>query len=278
MRNFKKRVSLFFIAAFLLYSAIASGQTYRLGDTQNQGGWYKIGRISLAQGGADAQIRITGGYGFNAAVDQLGTTYIHFRTSNGSASINGFLGTGYYYNSGYSKMVNALVMQQLSSNSWDVYANLPNYSGYYSMLIFESAQQGAWTPAFDKVASPPSSGTIYWFGEKFIMNSNAQVAGNLEIYGNIRANEIKVEVKNWPDYVFKPNYKIRSLAETEKFIQVNGHLPDMPKAEIVEKEGYSLNEMDKLLLRKVEELTVQLIEKDKVITEMMKRLKKLEQK
>ncbi|MGA6119307.1 hypothetical protein [Sphingobacterium anhuiense] len=85
----------------------------------------------------------------------------------------------------------------------------------------------------------------------------------LSVNGNIRAHQIKVETTNWPDYVFKDDYKLSSLEDTEKFIQANGHLPQVPKAETVEKEGYSLNEMDKILLKKVEELTLHLIRLDK---------------
>lgn len=85
----------------------------------------------------------------------------------------------------------------------------------------------------------------------------------LSVNGNIRAHQIKVETTNWPDYVFKDDYKLSSLEDTEKFIEVNGHLPEVPKAETVEKEGYSLNEMDKILLKKVEELTLHLIRLDK---------------
>lgn len=82
----------------------------------------------------------------------------------------------------------------------------------------------------------------------------------LAINGNIRAKEIKVETVNWPDYVFKKDYKLPSLAETEKFIESNGHLPDVPKAEEVEADGVSLGEMNKILLKKIEEMTLQLIQ------------------
>lgn len=89
----------------------------------------------------------------------------------------------------------------------------------------------------------------------------------LSVNGNIRAHQIKVEstASTWPDYVFKNDYQVPTLVETEKFIKENGHLPEVPKAETVEKEGYSLNEMDKILLKKVEEITLHLIKKDKEI-------------
>ncbi|MGA6119310.1 hypothetical protein [Sphingobacterium anhuiense] len=90
----------------------------------------------------------------------------------------------------------------------------------------------------------------------------------LSVNGNIRAHQIKVEstASTWPDYVFKDDYQIPSLVETAKFIKENGHLPEVPKAETVGKEGYSLNEMDKTLLKKIEEITLHLIQKDKEVT------------
>ncbi|MBS7563041.1 hypothetical protein KHS38_01375 [Mucilaginibacter sp. Bleaf8] len=85
----------------------------------------------------------------------------------------------------------------------------------------------------------------------------------LAVAGNIRATEIKVEALPWPDYVFKPSYKLPSLTEVKEYIEKNKHLPDMPSEQEVAKEGISLGEMNRLLLKKVEELTLYLIEKDK---------------
>jgi hypothetical protein len=87
----------------------------------------------------------------------------------------------------------------------------------------------------------------------------------LSVNGKIRAHEIKVETSNWPDYVFKTDYKLPTLPETEQFIQEHGHLPEVPKASEVEADGVSLGEMNKILLKKIEELTLQLIELNKKV-------------
>ncbi|MNK54980.1 hypothetical protein D3C87_739800 [compost metagenome] len=128
--------------------------------------------------------------------------------------------------------------------------------------------------------APYINGDWKW-GMVYLENNGLLVAEGLStkalaVKGNIRAKEIKVETSNWPDYVFKPKYKLLTLAETERFINENGHLPDVPKAEVVENEGYSLDEMDKILLKKIEELTLQLIEKDKMLQDLVKRMNKLE--
>jgi trimeric autotransporter adhesin len=67
----------------------------------------------------------------------------------------------------------------------------------------------------------------------------------------------------WADRVFERGYRLRSLPETERFIKRNGHLPDVPSAETVAKEGVDLAKMNALLLQKVEELTLHVIRLEK---------------
>jgi len=66
----------------------------------------------------------------------------------------------------------------------------------------------------------------------------------------------------WPDYVFKPTYHLPSLTEVKTYIDQNHHLPDMPSEQEVAKDGINLGEMNKVLTKKMEELTLYLIEKD----------------
>ncbi|WP_199137827.1 hypothetical protein [Pedobacter sp. ASV12] len=88
----------------------------------------------------------------------------------------------------------------------------------------------------------------------------------LSVNGKIRAKEIKVETANWPDYVFEEGYKVGTLQELESYIKANKHLPEMPSAKEVEANGVELGEMMKLQQKKIEELTLYLIEKDKELT------------
>lgn len=82
----------------------------------------------------------------------------------------------------------------------------------------------------------------------------------LAVNGNIRAKEVRVEATNWPDYVFEKNYKVRSLESLEEFIKVNKHLPEIPDKAQVDSQGVELGEMNKLLLKKIEELTLYVLE------------------
>lgn len=91
----------------------------------------------------------------------------------------------------------------------------------------------------------------------------------LSVNGKVRAKEVKVEVSNWPDYVFEKDYELTPLDELEKFIVVNKHLPEVPSAKAIESEGLALGEMNKILLKKIEELTLFIVDQNK-------RIKKLE--
>ncbi|MGQ7855247.1 hypothetical protein ACUN24_13515 [Pedobacter sp. WC2501] len=95
----------------------------------------------------------------------------------------------------------------------------------------------------------------------------------LSVNGNIRAREIKVEASNWPDYVFEEGYDVGTLKGLESYIKTNKHLPYMPTAKEVETNGLSVSEMFKLQQKKIEELTLHLIEKDKNISDQGKLLK-----
>lgn len=98
----------------------------------------------------------------------------------------------------------------------------------------------------------------------------------LSVNGRIRALEIKVETANWPDYVFEEGYLVRSLESLEDFIKENRHLPKIPLEAEVREEGIALGEMNKMLLKKIEELTLYLIEQNKRITKQSNKLELVE--
>lgn len=79
-------------------------------------------------------------------------------------------------------------------------------------------------------------------------------------------------INNWADDVFKTNYYLRPISEIETFIKSNGHLPEVPSAKKVAEEGYSQHEMNKILLKKIEELTLYTIQQQKEIETLKKQL------
>lgn len=85
----------------------------------------------------------------------------------------------------------------------------------------------------------------------------------LAVEGTIGARRVKVTQSTWADFVFEPDYQLPSLSELETYIKTNKHLPDVPSAAEVTKDGLDVGEMNKILLQKIEELTLHLIELEK---------------
>lgn len=110
----------------------------------------------------------------------------------------------------------------------------------------------------------------------------------LTVKGEIHAQEVRVDLKGAiaPDYVFEeyfrgkstlqPQYQRWNLNELETYIEKHLHLPGIPSAETFEKEGMNLAELNLLLLEKVEELTLHLIDQQKEIQNLKEDLKQLQ--
>lgn len=94
----------------------------------------------------------------------------------------------------------------------------------------------------------------------------------LSVDGTIVSKKEIVQVTSWADKVFHKTYKLMTLAEIEAFVTHYKHLPEIPsEAEVIEN-GVDVGEMNKLLLQKVEELTLHLIAQDKKISKLEAKL------
>ena len=125
-------------------------------------------------------------------------------------------------------------------------------------------------------------------GDVFLGNSNVSIihkTGNvgigyteptakLDVNGLIRAREIRVCLDQGCDYVFGETYNLMSLGELKKFIETNKHLPEIAPAEEMENNGINLSEMNALLLKKIEELTLYIIQQQEQIDELKDKLNK----
>jgi trimeric autotransporter adhesin len=99
----------------------------------------------------------------------------------------------------------------------------------------------------------------------------------LDEKGQFVLNSFKMKYDNekqWSDRVFEKEYHLLSLKEVEKFIVKNNHLPNVPSATEVVKNGVAIDEMVSKLLEKVEELTLYMIQQQKEIEELKKKLHK----
>lgn len=99
----------------------------------------------------------------------------------------------------------------------------------------------------------------------------------LAVSGGILTEKVRVATNGtpfWADYVFEPTFKLKSLREVEQFIKVNKHLPDVPSTADVTKDGIDLAETQAILLQKIEELTLYVIQQQKDIERLKRRVAK----
>lgn len=96
----------------------------------------------------------------------------------------------------------------------------------------------------------------------------------LSVEGLLYAKQIQVSHDKWADFVFSPEYQLMPINQVEQYIIENKHLPEIPSAEEVVKDGINLGEMNAKLLQKIEELTLYIIEQNKRIEELEKALNK----
>lgn len=95
----------------------------------------------------------------------------------------------------------------------------------------------------------------------------------LAVGGSMIAESIKVKtLSTWPDYVFYQDYELPSLKEIKEFIRHNRHLPDLPSADDVDSNGIDVGEMNAKLLRKIEELTLYLIDQNERLDRQQKEI------
>jgi len=119
----------------------------------------------------------------------------------------------------------------------------------------------------DLVLQPASSGNVG------IGTTNPDQ--KLTVNGTVHSKSVVVDNNIFPDYVFKKTYVLRPLSAVKTYIDLNHHLPEMPSAAEVAKNGQNLGEINALLLKKVEELTLYMIEKDKQILQQQDQFNQL---
>jgi hypothetical protein len=164
------------------------------------------------------------------------------------------------------------------SNS-DAFVNVMSPSGYQNGILFGSTLGGingstrggiiynhSTNAAYESLALR-TGGNI----NRMIIDKNGNVAigdfmpqNKLDVNGTIRGKEVIVET-GWADYVFEENYKLKSIEEMAAFINENKHLPNIPKASEIEKNGMKVGETNKAMMEKIEELALYIIQLKKEI-------------
>lgn len=99
----------------------------------------------------------------------------------------------------------------------------------------------------------------------------------LAVDGGIITDEVLIlNVEDWPDYVFGQDHQLMSLSDLKAYIDENSHLPEVPSAQDVEVNGVNVVEMQKVLLKKIEELTLYTVEQQRLIEELQAKINQLE--
>jgi hypothetical protein len=156
-----------------------------------------------------------------------------------------------------------------------------SHNSFDNRLVFSSKVGDGTSPTLEIMSMNRSNGNV-GIGTSLMSNPNNY---KLAVNGTIGAKEIVVEntsaTWNWPDYVFEKDYKKKDLFELELYLQTEKHLPDVPSAKEIAEKGINLGEMNAILLKKIEELTLYLIEQNHT-TELLQKdnatlLKKIEE-
>jgi len=239
------------------YTGVSTGANYTLSDASLDGS-YK--RMSLSGSG----ITINGTLGFTPSSSII-------RSINGNseiglalysnADINSGSGIIAYSNNG-TGATGRIDMVAGSGNGSDptttpafnfmYYAGNQVYSSY--MNIFRDGKI-----SIGNISSRPGSYKLY-------------------VEQGILTEKVRVAIQNtgsWADYVFADNYELKPLHEVESFINENKHLPDVPSADEVVKDGIDVAAMNAKLLQKVEELTLYMIQQQKQMEQQQREIEAL---
>jgi len=196
------------------------------------------------------------GLGFVIEQGNIGNDFVS------SASYYSIFAHNVYYNG------SQWIRRNQYSNSW---ATVMNHNFYDIQVGMADGSQPANQPIpTTTVLRILPSGNVL-IGGTTQVNSGYK----LDVSGNLRANEVVVNTTG-ADFVFKPGYALMPLAELGRYLQTWHHLPGIAPAQEMKEKGLDVGEGEKLLLQKVEELTLYMLEEQKQIDRLKRQNKRLE--
>ena len=245
---------------------------------------------------SDTTVTLTGGI---SALNQSGYSYIAYVwtevpgfSSFGSYTGNGSL-DGPTIECGFRPQY-VLVKRTDYQDNWAIHDIVRDPDGELNNPLYANTNQAEDTALFGSVtntgfsvksgsAMVNASGATYIyaaFGTKVYDHSGTftveekigigtlQPQHELEVNGTVKAKEVIVSTEGWADYVFDKDYRLQDLGAVEDHIRNHRHLPGIPPAEQIESRGLSVSDMFELQMKKIEELTLYIIEQNKKITHL----------
>jgi len=207
----------------------------------------------------------------------MGTNSAMHATGLNSSVVIGFNALVYGTSGNYNTLVGDLAMGNLTSGSNNIAigytagANLASTGSNNIFIVSNSSGPNITTDVSNQLNI---GNWIYGNNGNIGIGTSVAHDAKLAVNGTVLAQEVTVDSNpaDWPDYVFAKTYGLRSLTEVKSYIDKNQHLPELPSAEEVQKDGLKLGEMNKLLTKKVEELTLYMIDKDKQVKDLNSKL------
>lgn len=122
-------------------------------------------------------------------------------------------------------------------------------------------------------------GNVYVADDVRIGTTSGATGYKVSVAGKVMCEELKVQLQaNWPDYVFAREYELKPLHEVENEIRRTGHLPGVPSAGEIQSNGLEVGEMQRIMMEKIEELTLYMIDLQKENTAIKEELARLKEK
>ncbi|MFS4493196.1 hypothetical protein [Maribacter sp. 2308TA10-17] len=277
------------------YKTIDPTKTYRLSvwakKTNSNDGRVLLGMIVKDAGSVNSALRLNGNainspYFINGDLPNLDQWYLLVGVIHGSGHTGTAIESAVYDRQGNAVSglnVNDFKFAPSATRIRErVFLNLDNTAEdnlfFYAPTLYEV--NGQEPPIEDLLGSSTvwniqGNDVFYNLGNVGIGTDSPDEA--LTVDGKIHTREVRVDIQApfVPDYVFYDDYNLKTLEEVQNFIDAYGHLPNIPSAKEMEKEGMNLKEMNLKLLEKVEELTLyilQLQENQKQLTNKLKQI------
>lgn len=195
--------------------------------------------------------------------DVNGFSKFFIRNSNSSAAIE-------IDNTGNTKQYPKLLYFEYDNDGTEI-IKVQNTAQNYVPFLLNASGQMTINNGTTNIFELASDGQL-------IIRNATQKNFQFDVNGLFRARRVRVDAETWADYVFEPNYKLMPLNEVKNFVATNKHLPGVPSEQEVVEKGIDLAEMNTILIQKIEELMLHLIDQSEQTAALKAEIEALKQK